>query len=486
MLTNKERQELFEIDQERCSRKLQVFSEQAWGLVEPGRRFIKGWHIDAISEHLTAVLNGEIRNIIINIPPRHMKSLLISVLFPAWAWQIRPELRWLFASYAASLSIRDSVKCRRVIQSSWYRERFGHIYQLTGDQNAKEKYENTKTGHRIATSVDGAGTGEGGDIIVIDDPHKVNEAESETVRQGVLDWWDGEMTSRGNDPKTVAKIIVMQRVHEKDLSGHLLAKETGWEHLCLPAEFEPERKTITSIGWEDPRKKTGDLLWPDRFGSKEVEELKKELGSQRSAGQLQQRPAPQEGNIFKREWWKFYKELPNEIDFKAISVDLSFSEGKTNSYAVFQIWGRVKADKYLLDQMRAQIGFNQQLIFFRTLVSKWNPNAKWVEKKANGDALIETVRKEISGIIPITPKGSKVARAEAVAPQVEAGNVYLPDPSLAPWIGDYIEELATFPNGNDDDQVDATTQALSQMASRPIVNYDVDAMSITGPSKWLR
>lgn len=482
-MNKSEKLELIVAEQELCSRSLSTFTRAAWHIIEPGTQFVSGFHIDALSEHLTAVLLGQLRDLIINIPPRHMKSILTSVMFPAFAWIKLPHLRWLFSSYAASLSIRDSVKCRRIIQSPWYQARFGHIYQLTSDQNAKEKYENNMTGHRIATSVDGAGTGEGGDIIVVDDPHKVSETESDTMRQRVIDWWDGEMTSRGNDPKKVAKIIIMQRIHERDLSGHLLAKASGWEHLCLPGEYESARKKRTVIGWEDPRKTEGQLLWPERFGASELNKLKAELGSQRSAGQIQQRPAPAEGNIFKRPHFQFYKELPTDIDFMALSVDLSFDAGATNSFAVFQVWGRRQAQKYLIDQVRAQMAFPQQLMTFRALCAKWrNLNAKWVEKKANGDALISTVQAEIPGVIAVTPKGSKEARAEAVSPQFEAGNIFLPDPTIAPWINDYIEEMVTFPNAANDDQVDATTQAVSKLTQT--VSFEWVPISMTKASVW--
>lgn len=491
MLALEEIGELVELESELCLKSLAHFAEQAWHVVEPGRPFVKGWHIDAIADHLEAVLNGDIRSLLINVPPRHMKSLLVSVLFPAWGWARRPELRWLFASYAESLSIRDSVKCRRVIQSPWYQRRFGHVFQLTGDQNEKKKYENNQTGHRLATSVGGAGTGEGGDIIVADDPHKVMEAESEKVRENVLDWWDGEMSSRGNDPQKVAKIIVMQRIHERDLSGHVLA-EKGYEHLCLPAEFEPERKCFTSVGWEDPRKERGELLWPARFREPEIKQMKKELGSQRYAGQGQQRPAPAEGNIFKRAWWKYWTALPDSIDFIALSMDLSFDEGKTASYACFQVWGRSGADKYLMDQEREQCSFSKQLVIVRRMVDKWNDpgrlgpkmiNALWVEKKANGAALISTLQKEIPGILPVEPRGSKEARAEAVAPEVESGNVYIPHPDLVPWVPEFIEEHTVFNNGAFNDQVDTTSQALLKMKEQR--NVDFKPISITGKSKWL-
>ena len=206
-------------------RSLKEFTKRAWPTIEPGRDFYDNWHIDAVSEHLQAIVEGDIKRLIINIPPRHMKSISVAVVLPAWTWATQPDKKFLYASYAGSLSIRDSVKCRRLIDSKWYKEHFGDAFKLTSDQNQKQRFENNKTGQRIATSVDGALTGEGGDIIVIDDPHNVREAESSAVRESVLDWWDQAMQTRLNDPKTGAFVIIMQRVHENDLTGHILRNE---------------------------------------------------------------------------------------------------------------------------------------------------------------------------------------------------------------------------------------------------------------------
>jgi hypothetical protein len=317
-----------EIDRELAERNLRDFVRLAWHVVEPSTSFMDGWHIDAITDHLQAITRGEIRNLLINVPPRHMKSLLVSVFWPCWEWLRCPQRRWLFSSYAASLSIRDSVKCRRLIESPWYQANWGDRFALTGDQNAKARFENDRTGYRLSTSVGGAATGEGGDRIICDDPHNVHEAESDAVRKATLDWWDVVMSTRLNNPKTAAKVIVMQRCHQLDLSGHLL-EQGGWEHLCLPAEHEG---TVfeSSIGWTDPREQVGELLWPERFGIPEIADLKRSLGSYAAAGQLQQRPSPAEGGILKRHWWRYWEPvrsgavgatlLPQRFDEVVISV----------------------------------------------------------------------------------------------------------------------------------------------------------------------
>lgn len=472
-----------EIDRELARRSLKEFVRQAWPVVEPSTDFVAGWHIDAIIEHLEAVTRCQIRNLLINVPPRHMKSLLVSVFWPAWEWIRFPERRWLYSSYAASLSIRDSVKCRRLIESPWYQRLFGNVFSLTSDQNTKGRFDNNRSGYRLSTSVGGAVTGEGGDRIVCDDAHNVQEAESDSVRKGTLDWWDLVMSTRVNDPKTSGKVVVMQRCHQQDLSGHLL-EQGGWEHLCLPAEYEGP-PCVTSIGWTDPRRDHGELLWPDRFGPQEIGSLKRSLGSYATAGQLQQRPSPAGGGIFKRHWFRYWSprgmdlppvivrlpdgtqqtiaaiEVPPRVDEQIQSWDCAFKDLETSDYVVGQVWGRIRSIYLLGDQIRARMDCPSTVKAVRELSQRWPGTiAKLIEDKANGSAVIQMLSHEIPGILPVNPSGGKIARAAAVSPLIEAGNIYLPHPQFAPWVNDFIEECAAFPNAAHDDQVDAMTQAL--------------------------
>jgi predicted phage terminase large subunit-like protein len=486
---------LDDIDRELASRGFRDFVQQAWVVVEPSTPFVPGWHIDAIIEHLEAVSSGQVRNLLINVPPRHMKSLLVSVFWAAWEWITWPERRWLYSSYGAQLSIRDSIKCRRLIESSWYQARWADRFALTSDQITKGRFDNNRSGYRLATSVGGAATGEGGDRIVCDDPHNVQEAESD-VRKATLDWFDVVMSTRVNDPKTAARVVVMQRCHQQDLSGHLI-EQGGWEHLCLPAEFEGAGRA-TSIGWSDPRTEHGELLWPDRFGTKEIQELKVSLGSYAAAGQLQQRPSPSGGGIIKRHWFRYFQprganlppvlvrlpdgtltsiaaiEVPHLVDEQIQSWDCAFKDLASSDYVVGQLWGRVGSLYLLGDQIRARMDCPTTVKAVRAMSEKW-PNciAKLIEDKANGSAVIQMLSREIPGILPVNPEGGKVARAAAVSPLIEAGNVYLPHPLYAPWVDDFIEECAAFPNGAHDDQVDAMTQALLRwnMVPREIVYY---------------
>ena len=293
-LLERARNRVAPIEAEKARRHLLEFVVQAWPVLEPATPFVNGIHVEAICEHLQAVTKGRIRNLIINVPPGHAKSLLAAVFWPAWVWIDSPQTRWLFASYAANLSVRDSLRCRRLIESEWYQQNWGDRYQLTSDQNQKHRFENDHTGYRIATSVGGSATGERADVVVVDDPHSVDQAESEAERRTAVEWFNGTMSTRLNDFATGHKIVIQQRLHEADLTGDLVGKG-DFDLLCLPAEFEPERRCSTSIGWTDPRVEAGELLWPEKVTAAHLDGLKVSLGTYRYAGQYQQRPAPAEG-----------------------------------------------------------------------------------------------------------------------------------------------------------------------------------------------
>lgn len=381
------------------------------------------------------------------------------------------------------------MKCRRLIESPWYQARWGHLFALTSDQNTKGRFDNNRSGYRLSTSVGGAATGEGGDRIVCDDPNNVNEVESDSVRKSTNDWFDVTMSTRVNDPKTASKVVVMQRCHQQDLSGHLL-DQGGWEHLRLPAEYEGEKRA-TSIGWTDPRQEQNELLWPERFGPEEIESLKRSLGSYAAAGQLQQRPSPAGGGLLKRHWFRFWQppganlppvmvRLPDgttqafvaatigNVDEQAQSWDCAFKGTATSDYVVGQVWGRLGTSFLLLYQVRDRLDFPGTVKAVRGLSKLWPGSlAKLIEDKANGSAVIQMLSRELNGIIPVNPEGGKVARASAVSPLIEAGNVYLPHPLFMPWVNDFIEECVAFPNGAHDDQVDAMTQILLRWNAPP-------------------
>lgn len=316
-----------------AERSLEEFNRQAWHVIEPGRPLVHGWVIGCICAHLEALSALQIRDLIINVPPGSMKSLLCGVMWPAWVWIRDPGSRWIFGSYGQGLAYRDSDRTRDVIASPWYQARWGHVYQLKRSWNTKERFANTRQGYRIATTVGGKAMGERADYLCFDDPHKATEARSEAARRSVIRSWGETMSTRASDVRTVRKLIVMQRLHERDLCGHLLAEVGGYEHLVLPMEYEPRRYSLPPVHMSDGRAaphkdaitptaiqqarpelmdgptgsgraEEGDLLWPERFPLDEVERLKNTLQGAGSAGQLQQRPAAAQGSVFRAEHFR--------------------------------------------------------------------------------------------------------------------------------------------------------------------------------------
>lgn len=312
-----------EAERRRCEEDFAFFAKRAWHTIEPMTRYIHGPHIEAIVDHLDACLPrvsydpilqpdgkwthvkrveaGHIRKLLINMPPRHMKSTLVSVLWPAYVWTTRPEFRWLFTSYSLALSIRDTLKMRAVVMSPWYQSLWAPKFRLLPDQNEKSKFFNTAFGYRISGSVESGVTGEGGDGVIVDDPHNVRDADSAKVRETTENWWFESMTTRLNNPDTGFHVAVFQRVHEKDIAEK--CKERGYVHLNLPARFDSARRCSTMLGWTDWRMEDGELLWPDRFNQKTMLALEKDLGDYGTASQLQQDPKPRGGAFIKRDWF---------------------------------------------------------------------------------------------------------------------------------------------------------------------------------------
>jgi len=476
---------------EKCEISFKTFFEQAWRTMEPGAPFVPGWHIDCISEHLDAVLDGDIRKLLINVPPRSSKSSMIAVALPAYAWVRRPELRWLFTSYDLKLSKRDSRKCRALIKSPWYQKRWGQRFHIVADQDEKIRFDNDHMGHRVSTATNAGTTGEGGDIICIDDGNNIRQMNSPAYIEQVFYFYDQVLPSRFNDLKTGRIINVQQRCSELDLTGHILSNESGWDHIVIPNEFD-ERHPATSLGWEDPRTEIGQLYCPARIGPVETEDLKNKLGNG-YAGQYQQRPAPGEGQKFKRQWWGFWNppgtttepvvlripglkepitkepiDLPLAFEQIVQGWDMAFKEGKENDLVSGVVGGRVGASAFLLDRESGHWDFPTTLKMFKYLSAKqpsYNCPEKMVEDKANGPAVIQSLRNEIPGLIESPIDGGLLALANSMTGYVEAGNVYLPNPNLYPWVWDLIEQFAVFPNGAHDDDVSSICHMLRRIFS---------------------
>ena len=451
--------------------------------MEPATAYIHNWHIGLISEYLTALTRLEIQNLIINIPPRHMKSLLTVVMWPTWVWINMPASRWLTGSYSQGLATRDALKSRRIIQSDWYQQRFGHLYKLTGDQNVKSRYENNKTGLRMAFGMDTAFTGEGGEYIVVDDSLKSQDADSDTKREKVNETWDESLSTRANDPKTVRRVIIGQRLHEDDLPGHVVEKMKTegahrYELLCLPARYEPKR-FISGIGLKDPRTNVGDLLWPEHIDEPALASMEVDLGERGTAGQLQQRPAPAGGVIFLRKWFDSknrYDPSDRSIYQKSVArwvfYDTAFKDKEqndTNARIVFELtpdyhillreawWERMQ-----VPQVTADVNDN-------TL--RWNYDGKLrgtvVEDKGSGIAVLQTLRQgTLPGVADLLKEFnpgtvSKTERGRRASQWCERDCVWLPMPDESvPWLFDFEELLFNWPGTKIDDPQDAFSMGI--------------------------
>lgn len=460
---------LIELDQEIARRSLSEFCKMAWHVLEPATPIKWGWALDAMCEHLEAVHNGQIKRLLMNVPPGMMKSLLTGVFFPAWEWGAggNPSLRYLTTAHKEDLAIRDNLKCRRLISSDWYQERWS--VELCGDQNAKKKFENTATGFRESMAFRSL-TGSRGDRIIIDDPLSVDDAFSEAALSAAEQTFLEAVPSRVNNQDS-AIIVIMQRLHERDTAGIILSRQLGYEHLMLPMRFEPERRCATCIGFTDPRTEDGELLFPERFSEAQVSEMERTMGSFATAGQLQQRPMPRGGGLFKSDWIQHWDKLPERFDAAVISWDMTFKESATSDFVVGQVWGRKDGAFYLVDQFRGRWDFVKSLEQFVAAARKYpRITRKLIEDKANGPAIISALKRKVTGIIPITPKESKEARANAVTTLWEARNVYLPPPDRYPWVAqDFIPELLAFPSGAHDDQCFAAgTLIATPWGDRPI------------------
>jgi predicted phage terminase large subunit-like protein len=469
---------LRDIQAERGRRSLHYFLRTfAWPALQPATPFQDNWHIGAICEHLQAVAAGQIQRLVINMPFRHLKSTIVSQAFPAWDWIGHPSRQFLTASYAMDVAIRDAVDARRIIDSPAYREAYGHLWHLTSDQNVKSRYENSKRGARTVTATDSAGTGFGGDIRIVDDPVSAKKADSELALNASIEWWKGTMATRANDPTNGPAVIVHQRLNPRDLTGYLLAEETGWEHLVLPMRFDPALAKTTSLGYVDPRKEPGELLHPARLGEDAAGKLEKSLGAYHRNAQLQQNPEPRSGIIFARDAWRYWRVRP-DVDEVAITVDCSFKDLDSSDFVAIQAWGRKGANRYLLRRVKDRLGFGATVQAIRSMHALFTEAvAVLVEDKANGPAVIESIASSIPGVLAITPDGGKVARAYAMQPEQEAGGLWLPDPSVDPDIETFLGEASAFPGAPNDDEVDAMTQ---------YVNWDRKRAATGGLADWMR
>lgn len=450
------------------------FVRAAWHILEPTSELKWGWSLDAICEHLEAVTNGEVKKLLINVPPGCMKSLLTGVLWPAWEWgpKGRPGLRYLGTAHKQDLGVRDNLKCRRLIQSEWYQERWP--MKLTSDQNAKTKFENEHTGFREAMAFTSL-TGSRGDRVLLDDPLSVDHANSDAdLKAAEITFTEALPTRVNNDESAI--VVIMQRLNEKDTSGIILKRELGYVHLCLPMRFEAERRCVTRIGFQDPRTEDGELLFPERFPEETVTSLEKTMGSYAAAGQLQQRPAPREGGMFKKGWFPVVRAIPAGTRFVR-GWDLAATEGAGDWTAGVKI-GRQKNGRFIIAGVardrKATAGVEQMLVNTASQDGYMCEISIPQDPGQAGKAQASYYIGKLAGYTAraTLESGDKGTRAGPLAAQAEAGNV---DVLEGDWNEAFFDEITVFPNGSYDDQVDGASRAFNALAESG--KFDIEAMT---------
>jgi predicted phage terminase large subunit-like protein len=481
--------DLVEIDRIICEQELSEFVKAAWKWVD-GAHYYHNWHIDAICEALEAVARGEIKRLLINMPPRHMKSSIVSIMFPAWVWAqharftndgIRlptcgPHTQFFYLSYDQELSTDHNVKTRDLIDSPWYRERWGDRFSFKGDENRKTKFENDHQGKRQASSVGGRAAGFGGDIIVVDDPHNTKQAESDKDRESTVRWFFEVLQSRLNNSRLGAFIVVMQRLHERDVSAEILEREWADHHICLPARYESDHPNVYA---KDRRSRDGEPLWPARYDIPELDKLESDLGSYGAAGQLQQRPAPRSGGMFSKSWFPIVedKDFPRDVNGNKIKIlrkvrywDVAASEdiGKLDpSWTVGVLMFKLENGQFWIEHverfrenpMATEMGIKRTAVADGREVEVWLPQDPGAAGKSWCEYMIRSLAGFIARAEPVT--GDKVKRAEPYSAQAEARNVLL---KQGAWNHNFLDEHASFPMGRHKDQVDAAASAFNKLA----------------------
>ncbi|MCI5049509.1 MAG: phage terminase large subunit [Rickettsiales bacterium] len=451
MLTEQEYEVLLSSD-------LSSFIQQCFMTVSAGAHYLHNWHIDLIASKLEQCRIGEIKRLIINIPPRNLKSICTSVSFPAWLLAHEPNAQIICASYSQELSHKHALDTRQVMSSDWYQGLFST--RLDRRKNSIDEFMTTKGGVRLATSVGGTLTGRGGDYVIIDDPLKPSEAISESQRTAVNEWYNGTLYSRLNDKQEGCIIIIMQRLHEDDLVGHVLQQEE-WEVVSLPAIADgPETHRYHSIfGTHQMIREPGDLLHPVRESQAVLDRHRAILGEYHFAGQYQQQPAPLGGGMIKTDWFQCYDQdaLP-DFDHIVQSWDTANKATELADYSVCTVWGIKGQQYYLLDVFREKLDFPELRKAVMVQWSKWSPHTILIEDKASGTQLIQDITKDVRCVRAVKPTDDKIMRMHSQSALIESGAVYIPE--QASWLASFLHELSIFPNGRHDDQVDSVSQFL--------------------------
>lgn len=456
----------------RAGSSLAEFAKMAWPVLEPATELKWGWALDGICEHLEAVSAGKIKRLLMTVPPGSMKSLLTGVIWPAWEWGPRnkPGLRYLATAHKQDLATRDNLKCRRLIQSAWYQNTWP--VALAGDQNAKTKFENAATGFREAMAFTSM-TGSRGDRVLLDDPHSVDDANSSAKLAADITTFREALPTRINNDDS-AIVIIMQRLNEGDVAA--VAKDLGYEHLMIPMRFEVDRKCSTSIGWSDPRSHEGELMFPERFSERQVDELERTLMAYGTASQLQQRPAPREGGLFKTAWFQPIKALPNDIVRTVRAWDQAATAKTTSNDPDWTVGTRMSVTQsglYIIEGVRRFRGTPMDVEAEITSTAGIDGTEVTIclpqDPGSAGKAYVAQMVKALAGYHTKVerPQGDKATRAAPLASHAEAGNVRIlvtGDPLRDIWVQPFLDEFGLFPAVKHDDQVDSAATAFNELA----------------------
>jgi predicted phage terminase large subunit-like protein len=452
------------------------FAQHCFHELNPRTLFAAGWYHDILAAKLEAVRTGSSRRVIINMPPRHLKSHLASVCFPAWCLGHDPSAQLLCVSYAQDLADKLSRDCRQIVGSNWYRQLFAT--RLSAQRQAMSEFETTAQGCRLATSVGGVLTGRGADIIIIDDPLKPEEALSRIQRQAANDWFDHTLYSRLNDTRTGAIILIMHRLHEDDLAGHVLAQE-DWEVVCFPAVAEDDEVWMldSELGRQSFMRQRGEALHPERQPLATLEQIRRTIGEYNFAGQYQQAPSPLGGGMVKDAWFRSYapNERPEKFDRILQSWDTANKASELSDFSVCTTWGIKGKDLYLLHVLRRRMEYPELKRAVCEQCAAFEASVVLIEDKASGTQLIqELIHEGVHAVTRYQPQADKVMRMHAQTAMIENGFVHLP--KEAAWLAEYLHELTAFPKGKHDDQVDSTAQMLDwfkQAGSGPTSNAGI-------------
>lgn len=446
---------------------LSAFIEKTFYTVTGGQAYLHNWHIDAIAYVLRQCAEGKIKRLIITMPPRSLKSICVSVAFPAWLLGHRPNARSIVVSYSQDLALKHAHDWRSVMHSDWYKDLFRGT-RINPKRDTQSEVETTKRGFRLATSVGGTLTGRGADFLILDDMMKPDEAMSETKRQSAIEWYRNTLYSRLDDKENGCVIIVQQRLHEGDIVGFLQEQE-GWHHLDLPATAE-ERMIIPTGSGSKIIREVGDILHPERESKEALDKAKQTLGSYNFAAQYQQRPAPSGGGLIKWPWFKAYDKAPEKEHGDQIiqSWDTASKAEELNDYSVCTTWLVKENRYYLLNLLRARLEYPDLRRKVIAHYFSWQADKVLIEDKGSGISLIQDLRLE-NNIYPISiiPEQDKITRMATQAPAIESGKVFIPKEAL--WLADFQRELTLFPNSKHDDQVDSLSQFLNYITKpRPM------------------